>query len=61
MDKKKEKDDIMLDQLEYIRICGHHYNDYEKCTERKESYEKCYKLYYQKFVNCFEELKYKGY
>ena len=51
----------MLDQLDYVRVCGHHFNEYEKCTERKESYEKCYKLYYQKFVNCFEELKHKGF
>ena len=34
-DRKKEKHDIMLDQLDYVRICGHHFNEYEKCTERK--------------------------
>lgn len=50
-----------LAQLEYVRRCGHHFKDYEKCVEEGEKFDKCYKLYYEEFKKCYDKLLYSGF
>ena len=63
MDPVKEAHQLHLRDLEYVRKCGHHFKAYQECVEKakKSTFEECYILHYQKFVNCYEELKIKGY
>jgi hypothetical protein len=63
MDPVTKAHHLHLTDLDYVRQCGHHFKEYEKCVEgtKKKVFEECYVLHYQKFINCYEELKVKGY
>lgn len=67
--KENEKDkmpstsliNFHLTQLEYVRKCGKHYNEYEECVKKGEKFDICHKLYYQAFINCYNKLLHSGY
>lgn len=63
MDPVTKAHHLHLTDLEYVRQCGHHFKAYEECVEKKKKnvFEECYILHYKKFINCYEELKVKGY
>ena len=51
-----------LTEREYIRKCGHHFKEYEKCVDEKgDKFDECYKVHYVAFKNCYDKLLYSGY
>ena len=39
-----------------VNTCGQYLVNYDKCIEKSETFDKCYDLYYQKFLQCCKEI-----
>jgi len=51
-----------MTQMEYVKRCGHHFREYEKCVDEKgDRFDECYKVYFVAFKNCYDKLLYSGY
>ena len=48
--------ELLEQNKEFNKKCASFFNQYIKCSKNKNIfYEKCYKIYYEKFIICYNE------